>query len=172
MSSSFRHAAAPTYTTVFKQKKGNTLTSIFRLCSFVYNDMLIPYLVFICAWIRARCSLVMKMSFWSSFILRGQCYKDDNMHSVCLHSSAAVEPSHISVFWCYCASLLLNFLLCLCSLLQAYVHPTHTSHQPPELRIKQHTAFLHPAGACCFGVQASALQGYSQLLLLFLLMTH
>ncbi|KAA8590981.1 hypothetical protein FQN60_001924 [Etheostoma spectabile] len=50
----------------------------------------------------------------------------------------------------------------------AYIHPTHSSHQPPELHMKQYTVALQPASVTV----SKALQGYSHLLLLLLLMTR
>lgn len=99
--------------------------------------------------------------------------------SVCLHVFATAELCCFSCFWCYCASSsLISRFVCLCSLPLAYVHPTHTSHQPLELRVVHHAVALQPASACRLWSCSSrltvdkALEGYSRLLpLLLVLMT-
>ncbi len=115
----------------------------------------------------------MKTSVCSTF----SCSRDERCHdkAVCLHFPAAIEPfSHLPLLMLLCF-LLPNFLLCLfvLALLLAYIHPTHTSHQPLEHCMKHHTVALQPASACSSRERAGrALQGYSQLLLLLLLVTR
>lgn len=100
--------------------------------------------------------------------------------SLCLKYSSAFEISHVSVFWCYCVSSpLISGCVCLCSFCHKPTYTLHT-HIPSSPWAPHETPQRCFAASWCLLLRSQssrltvskALQGYSQLLLLLLLMTH
>lgn len=99
--------------------------------------------------------------------------------SVCLHFPAATEPSCF-FFWRYCVScFLISCFVCLCSFCLTSLHTPHTHlpsaswapHWTPHCcsAASQRLLLWSPSSRLTVG---KALQGYSQLPLLLLLMTR
>lgn len=111
-----------------------------------------------------------KLSYWiwRRLYVAGLYTTETNVAMIILCSHCSVSSHspccswavlHLLLLMLLCF-LLLNFLLCLFvfTLPLAYVHPTHTSHQPLELHMKHHSVAPQPASACRFGVGAAGWQ--------------